>query len=383
MVRISGPKGLIGRRWQRHTARVITPRGPDPGTDLAPIPAVICVDVEPDEIDVPLHERRPWTGFEMMQPLMADLRTSLAAATGRPVRFAWFLRMDPQIELAYGSPTWGVDRYRAPIDDLMAAGDAIGIHPHAWRWVPEAGTWRADHGDPEWVGHCVEMSLEAYRSTFGRPCRDSRHGDRWMDDATMASLAAAGVRRDLTQEPGMSPGTTLHRELGATGAIPDYRAVPPDAFQPSTHDFRRAARAGEEHIPGIWSLPLTSGAIDRTLPAWRRVARRIRHGHRLDRPLRLDGRWPPGGLADSVERVIAEGRGHLAFAVRSDLARASIRLAAFEQNLAGLAGHRIARRLEFTTPEGALDRLGVVQATQYQSANMAMNSPASGTAAST
>ncbi len=155
-----------------YCARDHTP-SPRPGYRYRADPRVICVDVEPDEIDVPLRERRPWIGFELMQPLMTRLRTSLAAATGRPVRFAWFLRMDPQIEVAYGSPTWGVDRYRAQIDDLLAAGDAIGIHPHAWRWVPEAGTWRADHGDAAWVAHCVDMSLDAFASTFGQPCRDS------------------------------------------------------------------------------------------------------------------------------------------------------------------------------------------------------------------
>ncbi len=28
------------------------------------VPAVLCIDVEPDEQQVPLSERRPWTGFE-------------------------------------------------------------------------------------------------------------------------------------------------------------------------------------------------------------------------------------------------------------------------------------------------------------------------------
>lgn len=223
----------------------------------------------------------------------------------------------------------------------------------------EAGTWQADHGDPEWVAHCLDMSLQAYQSSFWRPWRDGRGGDRWMDDATMARLPAAGVRRDLTLEPGTRAVATIHPDMPATGQLPDCRQVQPGPFRPSTRDFRRSARSGEESHENLWSLPLTSGNIDAMLPGWKRLARRVRFGTKRDRPLHLYGRWPPGTFWDSVEAGLGQGRRHLAFALRSDMP-ASVRwMGAIERNFAALAKHRIARRLVFTTPKGALDVLGV------------------------
>lgn len=89
-----------------------------------PIPVVLCFDVEPDDIDV-RPGAEPWLGFERLLERIGPWRDGLAAATGRPVRFNWFLRMDPQIADVYGSATWAVERYGAEIERLRADGDLI------------------------------------------------------------------------------------------------------------------------------------------------------------------------------------------------------------------------------------------------------------------
>jgi hypothetical protein len=58
---------------------------------------VLCIDVEPDPRLVSRQAPEPWRGYEATQRPMEDWRARFGDATGAPVHFAWFLRMDPQI----------------------------------------------------------------------------------------------------------------------------------------------------------------------------------------------------------------------------------------------------------------------------------------------
>ena len=102
------------------------------------VPVLLSFDVEPDEIEVGV-DAPPWLGFERLLERVKPLRDDLAVATGRPVRFDWFLRMDPQIAEAYGSAAWVVDRFGADLARLRSEGDLVGLHPHALRPSGTAG----------------------------------------------------------------------------------------------------------------------------------------------------------------------------------------------------------------------------------------------------
>jgi hypothetical protein len=143
------------------------------------IPVVLCFDVEPDEREVGL-EIGSWLGFERLIGRIGSLRQELATLTSRPVRFNWFLRMDPQIAESHGRVGWVAERYWDQLQGLRAAGDGIGVHPHCWRWSAERKRWIADHGDPDWVDHCIRVSFETYEAAFGEPCRLVRFGDRFL-----------------------------------------------------------------------------------------------------------------------------------------------------------------------------------------------------------
>src|SRR3712207_3043738 len=84
------------------------------------VPVVVTVDVEPDERTFPPDEPKPWNGFAQMAEKAGPLRERLAAITGSPVAFSWFLRMDTQVERAWGSHTWAADEYRSQIEALEA-----------------------------------------------------------------------------------------------------------------------------------------------------------------------------------------------------------------------------------------------------------------------
>lgn len=190
------------------------------------IPVIICLDVEPDEREIDSADSKDWEGFEESLKYFSDLRPRLEGATGARASFSWFIRMDPQIEHTYGLSCWAVRRYGEAIEQLRRDGDEIGLHAHAWRWDAGLLKWVIDHGDQEWVAHCIRTSFEAYRGAFGRRCLSFRFGDRWMNNETMALLESLGVKFDLTAEPGKTARPTLHRRELHTGSLPDYVDTP-------------------------------------------------------------------------------------------------------------------------------------------------------------
>jgi peptidoglycan/xylan/chitin deacetylase (PgdA/CDA1 family) len=219
------------------------------------IPIVLCVDVEPLARELDIIPSNNWEGFEETARVLGAMRPRFEAATGSPVHYSWFLRMDPQVAHTFGTASWVTERYADTIAKLEQAGDEIGLHTHAWRWNSAAGNWVVDHGDQRWVDYCVESSFEAYRRAFGRSCRSFRFGDHWMNDHTMRLLGSLGVQFDLTIEPGIKARTGLVSGEAHTGSLPDYSTTPRWPYQPSIRDFRKPTFA-ERHK--LWIVPLST-----------------------------------------------------------------------------------------------------------------------------
>jgi hypothetical protein len=137
-----------------------------------------------------------WRGFELLADRSDGLRERLAALTGQPARFTWFLRMDPQIAEAYGDPGWVARRYQGALEGLRERGEALGVHPHAWRWDRDRRMWFADHADRSWVSRCVDMSFATFADRFGTPPAHHRFGSRYVSEAVLgAGRAARSLRR--------------------------------------------------------------------------------------------------------------------------------------------------------------------------------------------
>jgi hypothetical protein len=126
---------------------------------LDPLPVCLAIDIEPEARLLRRRHPEPLVGFEKLLHLVEPIRDHLGALTGTPARLTWMLRMDPQIEEVYGSPSALAERYETELASLRDAGDEFGIHQHMWRWRDQ---WVADHGDPDWVAHCVDVGLRAY-----------------------------------------------------------------------------------------------------------------------------------------------------------------------------------------------------------------------------
>ena len=309
------------------------------------IPVVLAIDVEPDDPEFRPGTMEPWLGFEACVELADELRDLLSRASHRDVRLTWFLRLDPQITHGYGSPTWPFEAYAPLIDRLRAAGDAIGVHPHAWRWDDGPARWIADVKDDTWVEHCLRVSLDAYRTALDEPCRVHRAGDRYMSNGLAQLLLAEGILVDMTPEPGMR-GVPTNSARPHTAALPDMASVPRRPYFPDRDDWRAAG-----HETELLMIPLASADPGPMLGSLRSTGRKVRNiGRPLHRPLLP---WAPGlgvQIWDLLARDIDSGAlSVLSFAWRSHLGIDRQSRAALCDSFEALARHELISSLEFVT----------------------------------
>lgn len=321
------------------------------GVRAGSLPVLLVVDVEPDERHPVPGSEAAWEGFELAWRLLAELRAGLAAATGEPALLCWYLRLDPQIEAVHGDPAWIVDRYRERFDVAGDLGDELGIHPHAHRWSADRGAWCIDHGDADWVRHCLESSLDVYETVFGRPCCSHRYGDRFFSQRIADTLQRRSVHFDLTLEPGRPELRGLIAGEIGTGAIPDMTGCPRTPYHPAREEYRMRG----DDPRALWMVPLTTVALPSLLGAAAR-ALRTRRGTGLEDPavhnLSLGHR--PRLFRYLLGRALASRPSHLALVLRTgDLVKPGV-LARSRRNAASLVRVARQRPLRFTNPAGAV-----------------------------
>ena len=200
------------------------------------LPVVLCWDVEPHARQVEQAAAGDWDTFEELLRRVGPLRDRIASLTGAPAAFTWLLRLDPQIEHAWGSPGWMAERYAGELAGLEADGDELGLHTHTWRWNADGGHWFRDH-DPDWEEHCLDVGLTTFETAFGRPPRAHRAGDRILTPRLLRRLDAAGVAVDLTVEPGRAPEGALEVGEVANGLTSDFRGAPATPYRTSPDAF--------------------------------------------------------------------------------------------------------------------------------------------------
>lgn len=284
---------------------------------MPPVPIFLCVDLEPVERQVHDSTSDSWRGVDAIVDWLGALRPRLAEASGEDVRLLWFLRCDPQIEVAFGAPNALMLRSSGTLDRLLEAGDAVGLHTHPWRWDEDEASWIADYADAAWIEHCVETSFEAYRGHFGRACELHRFGDHWLSADVIPVLERQGVRFDFSVEPGARGMDSIAPGERTSGSIPDYIRAPREPYRPSSTDVRLP---DSDARTGLWIIPLSAANPGSALPLSWRIGRRVRFPFRpLHRPLYMFREWTSpeafwdlvAGYVDSVERP------YLAFAIRS------------------------------------------------------------------
>ena len=320
------------------------------------MPFVLTIDAEPDSPWPPIDAPDPWLGFESWAEYAGPLRERLEKATGQPVHFTWALRMDDQVSLVYGSPTWAADQYARQLGALTSAGDELGVHPHAWRWVASPGHWLQDHADAAWCAHVVDTSFEAFGQSFGFAPRMHRFGSRFMTPALTKQVERLGGRVDLTMEPGARGMVALEKFVHATGYLPDQRRVPRVPYRPHPSDPLSGSSDGG--VGELWMLPGSALDPSAWLPPMRRLGRRLRFlGQPLHRPAEL---WAPtephlfwSTLASAVEALPVR---YISLAVRSESLRGR-NSRELTSKLDALITDPLIDRVRFTTASEALRQL--------------------------
>ncbi len=322
------------------------------------IPIIMCVDVEPDERMLDKTSPSPWKGFEATFDFFSKLRPRLTSATGAPVHFSWFFRMDPQIQETYGTAEWPVKNYRSYVENFKQYGDAIGLHVHTYRWDKTRQTWVTDHADQEWADHCVQTSFDAYRDFFKAPCGFFRFGDKWISDATLNLAERLGARFDLTLEPGLFAAASIMKTEISTGSLPDFIGVPKSPYRRSKTNFRVADPLNKN---GLWMVPLSTGVSGGMLGSLQKFYHLIRYSCAGRQPVfTLNFMHKPFTFLRVMNRLLGSlDKPYLAFIIHTGILTRPDYTENMRRNFEKILSHPYAKRFVFSRPDEAIDLMGV------------------------
>lgn len=226
-------------------------------------PVLLLIDVEPDARKTSGTDDG-WKSSEVALDLLERLRGELEAATGSAVRLNWFIRCDPQIATTWGDAAFAARACPRIMRTIERHHDSAGIHVHLWRWDKQDNRWSNDFRDESWIAECLDTSVAAFAQMFGEHPESCRFGDRWLSHSAVGLMRAAGIRFDLTVEPGL-PGGMIHDDPHANGELPDFRAAPRAPWVASGADYLKPS---PDRDGSPWMIPLTT-----TAPALRLVRR--------------------------------------------------------------------------------------------------------------
>ncbi len=323
------------------------------------VPTFLSFDVEPDGFQDRATDDGAWQGFVDMLDVVAGLRTAIRARTDEPVRFGWYLRMDPQVEDVFGRADWVGHRFDEAFDALSAEGDVFGVHAHAVRRDGDGGAWLHDFEDPAVLRAGLDSSLAAFQAWSGERCNRFRAGAGFVSNDLVARLDEHGVAVDLSLEPAKSWEGDVLSGVDRTptlGRHVDCRQAGREVFRPAREDFRRTGGCGGRDLVMV---PLMTTTLMPEKPWWWRSARRLaRRGAVRARMLYPCNPWPsPRFFWDLVSAQLQTmERPYVSLAFRTDHPE-SARAERVRALLGQLPSHPLAERLVFADPVEAAPRL--------------------------
>jgi hypothetical protein len=316
----------------------------------APIPTVLRIDVEPDEHQ-PAEGKHLWKGFLAMFDMVEALRRRLSDVTSHPVRPTWLIRLDPDVERAFGRTDFPVRRHQDMFDRILEHSDVLGIHVHALRWNPEKKVVFSEYADEAWSAECLQVAASTFQNCFGRPPRVMSFGGFFTCNSLLDVAVDLGIRADVTVEPGLPP-VDHNVSFGAYSTAPsaDFVRCPRLPYYPSRRAFDIPATSVDDTRP-LLMIPLISGD---TSPILKRLYRRFvsREPPKYYEPLNPWKTWPsPHRFWDFAQRAVDDDlpAPYLAFAIRTDAPTTDSHQRVREL-FEYLPRHPIARRIRIVDP---------------------------------
>jgi hypothetical protein len=186
---------------------------------------VICIDLEQDDIRSTAESLQYWVGAHRALEWWRSHRSAFSASASAN----WFVRTDVQTRTVLGDVGWPLRHLHDALSQSIANGDTVGAHPHLLRRFGVG--WRNDFADVEYAWACAEVAIAAHQREFGTSCTMWRWGDRTGHPELQARLAAAGVRYDVTAEPGR---VGLAPQDGGPGRVQSFLGHPTEPHR-TTH----------------------------------------------------------------------------------------------------------------------------------------------------
>ncbi len=334
------------------------------------IPIIMCIDVEPDGFFIDRTKQLPWKGYEGAHRYFSELRSKLAEATGSPVHFNWFYRMDPQVAETYGTPEWPITNYPKFVADFIKEGDEIGLHPHAYRWEKKFNNWVEDLGNQDWVNYCVEIGFDAFKRVFQRPCESFRFGAYWLSTETVNLAERLGAEFDLTVEPFFKiQKRPLPNKLYSAN-LPDYSDVSQEPYHPSKMDFTKPDPTRND---GIWIIPMSTGLITYKFGRFETMTKKLIAPDQLEpRPVTLNLARGNNGFRFVMENLLGSLKNpYLAMVLRSDVCGECHSNPTdpgnMKENMDYIMNHPLAKRFVFSTPREAMTTMGYLKRQEVES----------------
>jgi len=182
-----------------------------------------------------------WRGIEEGIPAMREFLLSFRDSSNNPPVMTWFVRVDEQLEYAYGSPAYLLERYGNMWRSYRKEGDEIAWHPHLYRRNQNGWELEIDQ-EPlhRQMGKAYQSMLD-----LGYKPLSSRIGESYGSYDLMMKLDMLGISCDSTAMPG--------RKRKDTSRIIDWEPTPQKPYYPSKLDYRVS---GEDHF-NLLELPMS------------------------------------------------------------------------------------------------------------------------------
>jgi hypothetical protein len=222
-------------------------------------PIVVEIDLENDEYNPTVWGEAAWRGVPLAFATLEALRNTLAAE-GQRARFAWGLRLDPQIAIGEGRSDYVLNKFAGAVAAAQRHGDSFGPHPHWFRLAE--GAWIEDTTDAAWVAQCIDVSLATFRAAFGKTPAWIHFGESWMDQACFNRAIDEGIRLILTPEPGMKINPAYLPGPAFRGTYPEYPSYLRRPYWASRRTFRRRGLQRRTIIVPRTAAPLTTRVND-------------------------------------------------------------------------------------------------------------------------
>ena len=327
------------------TAATLAPLSTDTDTDLSRIPILFNIHAEPD-LRIIDYEKRRWLGYEDLHAFLFKIRPALEKATGRPVYFNWFFRLDWQIEKVYGDAAWALKQYGSLIKEAQQCGDSLGIHIHSWR-PKRAGlrrTWIADFADKEWIASCISLAHRTFIQSIQEQPQLFSFGGHYLSLEILEQLEQLGFRCDLSMYPGRPLSKHFVPEEETCGWLPSFLNTPRQAFKPSRQAF---SKPGSDAL-NLWEIPVSVGFLPSI------------HNPQITEVHKLLLGMPLHQTQEIIEQNLVLPKPYLLAEIRSDVRLDAYNQLQFDTTIDYLMHHPLIGSMEFKTVDTYLDQLDLI-----------------------